>query len=183
MPEKRDHWDGETGNDEACGVGGDLTVGRDAGSLVRILRHDGRQRGIGHVVDNVYDAQQGVRDPSVDEFGTRTDVRRRERQDADDAERHGCPEEPGPELAPSCSGAVGDQTHDRIDGSGTQANHQKERPCLGRSKAEGVGVEVQLKCNHELEDEVCSHVAKAVTELLFERESCSSLSHVGDLFS
>src|SRR5271157_5338655 len=178
MAEECNHRDGKALNDEAGRVGGELTVGRDAGALIRILSHDGRQGGIGHIVDDVYDAEQDVGDPSVDELRSHAHVWRREGQDADDAKRYRCPENPRAEFAPPRGSPVGDYTHDGAKNRDSQPYGETHVCRLRRSEAESVRVEVQLKCNHELENEVCSHVAETVAELFLDRKSCNGLSHM-----
>ena len=177
--EEFDHGDGEARDDEAGAVGGDLAIRGDAGALVGVLGHDRRQRSVRHVVDCVDHAQKDVSGPGIDDLGAQAEVRSGESQDTDDAKWHGCPEQPWPEFAPPCSGSIRDHAHHGIETRDAQPHDEEEGPCLGCGQAEGMGIEVQLQGQHGLENEVCSHVAKAVADLFFDRKSCNGLSHMG----
>ena len=165
-----DHRHRQALHDEPRGVGEDLPPGGDAGAFVRVARDHAGQRGVGHVVHRVYDAQQSVRYVRVDNLAARAQVRRGEREHAHDAERNRRPQQVRAELAPPRVGAVRDGAHHRIQNRRTEANHQEQRPGLSRRQPEGVGVEAELQRQHRLEDEVSSHVAEAVTDLFGKRK-------------
>ena len=170
LAEDADERDDEAGDDEAREVRRDLAVRGDARPLVRVFGHDGGQRGVRHVVDDVDDPQRGVGHPGVDHLGAETEVGRREGEDADDAEGQRAPQDPRPELAPLAGGPVGDHAHHRVEHGHAQADDAQHGPRLRRCEAEGVGVEVQLQRDHELEHEIGGHVAEGVADLLSDWE-------------
>ncbi len=170
MTKESDHRDGEAGDDEARGIGRNLPVRRNAGSLIRIRRHDRRKRRVWHVVDRVDHPEQDVRRPRINDLCARADIRRRERKNADDAKRHRCPQQPGSKLAPFRTCPIGNHTHHRIKASHCQADDEEERSCLRRRKPKGVGVEVELQRQHGLENKICRHVAESVSGLFANRQ-------------
>ena len=166
--EEDDHGDGEALHDEAGGVGEDLPVGGDAGALIGIAGEHAGERRVRDIVDGVDESQEEIRGPRVGELAGDAEAGRGEGEHADDAEGERGPEEPGAKLAPFGVGAVGDHAHDGVEGGGDESDDEKERAGLCGGEAEGVGVVAQLQGEHRLEDEVGSHVAQAVAELLCE---------------
>ena len=165
-----DHWDGEARDDEAGAVGGDLAVGRDAGTLVGVLSHNRRQRCVRHIVNGVDHAQKDVGGPGIDDLGARAEVRSGESEDANNAKRHRRPEQPWTEFAPPALGPVRNDAHHGIETRDAQPHDQEEGPCLRRGQTEGMGIEVQLQGQHGLKDKVGGHVAERIADLFANRK-------------
>ena len=88
--------------------------GVQAGALVRIVSHHSRECGVRNIDGRVEQHQKAIGYPGIDNFALYREIRRREVQDKDHAQRQTHPEQIGAELAPARAGAIGQGAHEKV---------------------------------------------------------------------